>query len=724
LWCEGDLVTGFYARLREKQGYEEPFQVCVENVVRQIGELPSSLDGPGMLLGKIQSGKTRGFLAIIAKAFDEDFDIAIVLTKGTITLASQTVKRIAKDYKDFIENDEVSIFDIMEMPDKLTRAELRRKLIIVAKKQSKNLKRVLEIFEIKYPELCKRRVLLVDDEADLASVRFVKKKDSDKIEQGTIAQQMDTLRGIVKRIAFLQVTATPYSLYLQPETYPQPAGSNFLFKPKRPAFTELLPIHDRYVGGDDYFGDFDETDPRHYLYVEVPMEEQDALRSADGRVVRSDRLYTSENIRVLRLGLASFILAVAVRRWQQKRAELRLSKYAMVIHNDTQKQAHEWQWDIVTQLLDQFRDSAGTGDVRLRAIFDAAFVDISRSVTADRGDLPGVEEAYKLFLQIILDEDVHPERVNSDVDLKPLLDQETAELKLRAAGNVFIGGSILDRGITIPNLISFYYGRNPKRMQADTVLQHSRMYGARDRRDLAVTRFYTSQGVYDRLRRIHELEVALRQAFESGAHDRGVAFVRLDEARTITPCAPSKTMLSDLVTLRPGGRLLPFGFKSLPKPKIAKKLAELDAAIEPAWRDTTTPTAIECSAAHEIINGIKGTLDTTEIDWDWNAFHAAIDFFARTNTAPTEKDKLLVLAFTDRDISRVRQSGRFQNAPDTKQQRDIAEVHARRMPMLLLFRVNGAANQGWGGHPFWWPVLIAPHEAAPVVYSAQVGDAD
>src|SRR4051812_18183998 len=49
---------------------------------------------------------------------------------------------------------------------------------------------------------------------------------------------------------------------------------------------------------------------------------------------------------------------------------------------------------------------------------------------------------------------------------------------------------IFDRGITIPNMIAFYYGRNPKTMQADTVLQHSRMYGARDRRDLAVTRFH------------------------------------------------------------------------------------------------------------------------------------------------------------------------------------------------------------------------------------------
>src|SRR2546430_11826954 len=49
----------------------------------------------------------------------------------------------------------------------------------------------------------------------------------------------------------------------------------------------------------------------------------------------------------------------------------------------------------------------------------------------------------------------------------------------------------LDRGVTLANLIGFYYGRRPQKFQQDTVLQHSRMYGYR-RDDLAVTRFYTS----------------------------------------------------------------------------------------------------------------------------------------------------------------------------------------------------------------------------------------
>lgn len=160
--------------------------------------------------------------------------------------------------------------------------------------------RILKLFSATYVDLKKRKVLLVDDEADLASVRFVKNKETDELDQGKIAQQMDDLRGMVERLSFLQVTATPYALYLQPDEYDMPEGRNFVFYPKRPAFTELLPIHNAYVGGDDYFGAYDEDDPRRFLFVEVSEVEQNALRSLDGRAVRDDRLLTTDNIVNLR----------------------------------------------------------------------------------------------------------------------------------------------------------------------------------------------------------------------------------------------------------------------------------------------------------------------------------------------------------------------------------------------------------------------------------------
>jgi KaiC/GvpD/RAD55 family RecA-like ATPase len=186
-------MAGFYERLSEHRPDDEKLRRCVENVVNKLDGATDPRK-PGMLLGKIQSGKTKAFLGVIALAFDRGFEVAVVLTKGTKTLARQTVKRIGHDFKEFVDKDEILLFDIMEAPESLTRAELRRKIIIVAKKQVHNLARIRKLLVETYPELSKRRVLLVDDEADLASVRFTRKKGESEFDQGRIANQMDELR--------------------------------------------------------------------------------------------------------------------------------------------------------------------------------------------------------------------------------------------------------------------------------------------------------------------------------------------------------------------------------------------------------------------------------------------------------------------------------------------------------------------------------------------------
>ena len=674
-----------------------------------------------MLLGKIQSGKTRAFLGIISEAFDNNFEIAIVLTKGTKTLSNQTVARFKKDFGIFIEEDTVSLFDIMSMPLKLTGNERGRKLIFVAKKQKDNLTRIFKLFSETHPDLATKRVLLVDDEADTASIRFVKKKTTEDIEQGKIADQMDGMRRLINRLSYLQVTATPYALYLQPSAYGE-EGDNCVYLPKRPCFTELLPIHDAYVGGGDYFGTFDSDDPRAYLYTEVSEEEQETLRSLDGRSVLQSRAFTNTKITVFRQSIVAFISAAIIRRLQQKvSGDKRLSKYAMVVHNDVKKSAHKFQSELVDSLLTAFREDAVAGGAQLRKIFDAAFDDLLLSVRADGGSIPEADSVFQELRAALQGDDVVVSEVNSDNDVAALLNTD-AELHLRTPYNIFIGGNILDRGITIPNLISFYYGRNPKKMQADTVLQHSRMYGARNHRDLAVTRFYTSRGVYERLETIDNFESALRNAFESGAHDRGVAFIQTDANRRIVPCAPNKIMMTNTVSIDSGGRLLPVGFEMLAMSHIRHHIASVDALIPLSCIDTDKPALSDTSTAHEILGLIAKTMDVSATAWDWNALSAVIDYFSRLPAGAGHFDKIWIAGFTGRTINRLRAGKRFSNAPDTKQQRDLAELYARDIPMLLLFKQEGLKSQGWTDQTFWWPVLIGPHDAMPCIFATDAAD--
>jgi hypothetical protein len=193
------MTSGYYARLRESREDDEFLAAYIDRVVKQLEDTSTSGDRPGMLLGKIQSGKTRAFVGVIARAFDRGFDVAVVFTKGTKTLSAQTVARLGHDLREFIDEDEVMVIDIMKQPGKLAKSEQRRKLVIVAKKQSQNLDRILQFFDTDYLDLKHKRVLIVDDEADLASVRFVRKKDQPDVEQGKIADKMDALRSQLSR---------------------------------------------------------------------------------------------------------------------------------------------------------------------------------------------------------------------------------------------------------------------------------------------------------------------------------------------------------------------------------------------------------------------------------------------------------------------------------------------------------------------------------------------
>ena len=711
------MTTSFYGRLRETRKDDDALAACIDRVVKQLEDTSTSGDRPGMLLGKIQSGKTRAFVGVIARAFDRGFDIAVVFTKGTKTLSAQTVSRLSSDLREFIDEDEVLVFDIMQQPGKLTKSEQRRKLVIVAKKQVKNLERIIKFFDEDYTDLKGRKVLIVDDEADLASVRFVQKKDQPQVEQGTIAEQMDAMRRLVARVAYLQVTATPYSLYLQPESYDE-SEQGYVFKPKKPAFTELLPIHSGYVGGDDYLAGRAADDPRSFLFVEIPREEQDALRKEDQRRIREGRVLDSPITVGIVRAIMTFVLASCLRRWQQTEAGEKKRKYAMVIHNDTQKAAHAWQDQVIEWIFSAATEAATSDPTTLRPIFDRAFADLTRSVEADKGRVPTAKAAFEMFVEALQSGDVVRETVNSDHAVMALLD-ERSELKLRTPFNIFVGGSILDRGITIPNLIAFYYGRNPRTMQADTVLQHSRMYGNRDRRDLAVTRFYTSRDVYDRLYTINDFENTLRDAFESGAHERGVVFIQADSENRVRPCAPNKVMLSNVVPVKPAGMYLPTGFTTVSGRELAVAERELRSLIPSGAVDTQRFVEVDRGTALHIIALIEKTMEFSDSEFEWDAMRGLIDYYS-----DARKDgggKVLLLAETGRELDRERsgdKSGLSILGGGTV--RGLVQDPLRSKPALILLQQAGTKELHWSGHKFWWPILAAPGNAEPCVFATKV----
>ena len=700
--------------------YDAASQECIERTVAKLHAVETSAGRPGMLLGKIQSGKTRTFLGIIALAFENDFDIAVILTKGTKALAKQTLERVRAEFAPLAAKDGVQIHDIMTVPGGLTGYELSQKLVFVSKKQSDNLDKLAALIRDQYPSLAGKRALIIDDEADYASVGF-RKTRANGLQANVTTQQIDTLRGIFRSSAFLQVTATPYSLYLQPDDI---KVQGLEYRPLRPAFTELVPVAPSYIGSDFYFDDSrNAKSVASHLYHEVRTEELQVLKKPDRRRFKIEECLTSNANTAIRSAICNFIVGGVIRRLQNQRAGDAPGKFSFLVHTEAARASHAWQEDVVSTIKEKLAEAARDDLAGLRALLGTAYDDLARSIEMMDHDLPPKEEVLAGAVDALKADWLMITKVNSERQVEELLDDQ-GQLRLRTPLNLFIGGQILDRGITVANLIGFFYGRRPNVFQQDTVLQHSRMFGFRPMEDLTVTRFYTARAIYEAMRRMHDSDLALRSEIQLNP-ESPVVFIQRDPAGKVVACSPNKILISKTTTLRPFKRLLPVGFQTDYAIRTKPVVAELDKRIEATFGDKfERPAIVPLTVTIGLLKLIKPTLlmETDQgYEFDWAGAVAALEYLSNAALQPKNSGKVLLLARRDRNLSRMIKSGgreAFSDAPDTTQREGvIAREHAKDMPMLMLFRQNGAENLGWRGTPFYWPVIWAQETARTAVYS-------
>ncbi|CEF41439.1 hypothetical protein ASN_2134 [Acetobacter senegalensis] len=442
----------FYKQFKEENPKfsKETFR-CAEDAVEALLNKSTTSDRPGMLLGKVQSGKTRTFISVLALAFDNGFDIAIVLSKNSKALIQQTYKRLRKDFETFVDEKELEIYDIMSAPRKFSKFELESKLIFVAKKQDDNLQRLIDLFEL-HKSMADKRVIIVDDEADSASIGYSRKGDIKNANK--IAMQISELRSLISQVSFLQVTATPYSLYLQPT---EVEVSNVLeFKPVRPVFTKLVPVPKEYVGGDTYFGELsrgaDDT-LESLIHYRVDHYEFDRLKKFDGRVFKLEDSLVSPKIEGYRTALITFIVGSCIQRINGSNAGKNSKKllYSFLLHSEAGKSAHDWQEQLTNELVRQLVQAAKTGNVVLRDLIQTSYDDLSRSLKLDDKPIPSFEDVFREVVKALSDDYITITKVNSEENVIDMLD-DAGQLKLRSPLNIFLGGQVLDRGITLTNL--------------------------------------------------------------------------------------------------------------------------------------------------------------------------------------------------------------------------------------------------------------------------------
>jgi hypothetical protein len=627
----------------------------------------------------------------------------------------------------FIDDGELEIYDIMHAPDVFGKFELDSKLIFVAKKQKDNLRRLIDLFTSS-PEMAARRVLIIDDEADNASIGYTKKEGL--IEAQKIATQITKLRSIIQQSSFLQVTATPYSLYLQPNAIE--VANVIEFKPTRPAFTKLVPVPPQYVGGETYFGESAKsaTDTLESLiHHTVDPKEFDRLKKQDKRSFKLDDVLTTSQIDGYRTAIVNFVVGGCIQRINGIKAGGKSKKlrYSFLLHSEAGKSAHDWQEKLTEAIVERLKTAAEAGDSIFSELVAKSHADFEKSLKLASQPVPSLAEVTSSVAQALTGEYITIVKVNSDDDVAAQLDS-TGQLKLRTPFNIFLGGQVLDRGVTLANLIGFYYGRRPNRFQQDTVLQHSRMYGYR-RPDLAVTRFYTSRAIRFAMSQMEEFDASLRAAIEAGG-DKAVQFIRKAADGSIVPCSPNKILVATTQTLRPYKRILPIGFQTGYKTganAIGKIVEALDEQVEGLCGfDSAKPTLVPLGTALDLLTQIEPTMHFPEDDappFDWDGARAALTHLSQQHSDPKKRGKVLLWAARDRNSSRLASESShatYIETPDSeKTEGRLAKTYATDNPILFLLRQNGGEDEGWRGTPFYWPVIRAQARTPTAVYTAE-----
>lgn len=650
-------------------------------------------------------------MGVICCAFDNEYSIVVVLTKGTKVLCKQTVARIKSEFLSFIDKDEVEVYDILDMP-RLGTYELKKNIIIIAKKQVHNIDRLLKFFESNDHIFKLRKALIVDDEADFASIGFKKDKNKD-IDINRTAKQLNQLREIINNCSFLQVTATPYSLYLQPADF---VVKGALFKPVRPAFTQLVPINAEYTGGDYYFSEEDENHNKSLFYP-IDEHELDTLKNCDRRRVRNGQSLTASNIEGLRRAVCNLVMGVSLLKYLYKET----TKYSFLIHSESATKSHKWQGTLVEEILAEL-EKPENEEVRAK-LFKSAYEDLLKSfMLYNSNTAPSFEETQKVAIKLIEEQAVIVTVINSDSDVEKYLD-DSGQLRLRTPINIFIGGQCLDRGITLANLVGFYYGRNPKKFQQDTVLQHSRMFGYRTKEQLSITRLYTTPRIYDSMKKMHEFDCALRAEIEKNPN-KEIVFVQKDDKGQIIPCSPNKILITETTALKPFKRILPVGFTTVAKKIVNKESESIEAILLKNGNfQPGKPFKLELRKAHAILEHLKECFEFDEgrgYSFDWDIAQSVLRYLAGLSI---EKNLIWCTVFTGRKLKRLvseRSHTEYSDAPDSTKTEGVLRKKFSNLPMLCLIKQEGRNEDGWKDTPFYWPVISAQDNIQTAIFAHDV----
>lgn len=437
----------------------------------------------GLVIGKVQSGKTSNFIGLMALGFDNGYPISIVLGGNKNPLLDQNERRI-KSYYNGIDYDRLVILTTNDNRSLLNPRAIKgfidegRKVIIVGLKHYKHMSRIAEIFN--ETEITNIPTLIIDDEGDQATPRANQRRIP-----ATYASAIEMKRNISVH-CFVSITATPQA--------------NILINTVdalSPDFGVLVYPGNGYCGLAAFHG------------ANEDIHIKDIIDDTEESLLESLGIPPS-----FYQAFASFFVGKAIREYRGDSFH-----HTMLIHPSQLKDDHTQVVAKVQRLLDDWKMKArtrldGNRDISYNSLH-SHLLQAYNSFISDGVVTSTFAELENIVLSAIITCPPDIFKCNSD-------DDQSDNAKLYKI-SIFVGGNMLERGITLKGLAVTYIIRRARGIaNVDTTEQRARWFGYKSSY-MDVCRVYTTRAIKEDFSIIYDHEEDLWATIEE-ANLQGTAF--------------------------------------------------------------------------------------------------------------------------------------------------------------------------------------------------------
>ena len=458
-------------------------------------------------------------------------------------------------------------------------------------------------------------LFIIDDEADAASLNtFVNRNGSQK---SSINKYLDSIKNGASSSMYLQVTGTPQAILLQT------MASGW-----HPYFTYYFQPGKEYLGGDFFFPSADNPKCINYIdKIEKPIKE----------------------IVIRHLAVSAQVLSS------------RGKVCTCLVHPSVRQSAHKTFADEITKIIDWCRSNTAEFKQRLEHHYN--------NLTPEKSIKQPFQIIYDTAEKLILNNEIGIYIMNGKNDV------DSSEYA--SGSNIVIGGNTLGRGVTFPGLQTIYYTRSSKKPQADTMWQHSRMFGYD--RDAGMMSVYIDERLYKLFSDINATNNSIIAQIERGIED-----VKIYYPEGLNPTRKNVLDNKHVEIISGGTNYYPFNPDNDSIESISDLLKQFDSK-EPYYQ-------VSLRFVKELLVHI-----VPSSDFKLSAFISVLN----TMLSDTPAGQGILIVRRERDVAQG--TGALISPNDWKLGNSFTDK-----TVLTMYQVTG--TKGWHGRKLWIPNIKLPNK--------------